>query len=505
VRPFLCVPIVVAGLVAAGAPASPQSASSVAGLAAEDVRIRRHAAWALGQAAAPDTLGALARALGDPDELVARYAADSLIAIGAPAILPVLATFDECSRCSREGERVLGEIGAGAVPPLVERLGAPWPSARRRSAARVLGRIGPGAAEAVPALVAALDRTEQRADRVEIATALGQIGAAAVPALVARLDEDLSDEQRELLYRSLAAAGPAARPALPMLIASLRGEGEVALRYRAAIALGAIGDASAAPALIECLERDPSATVRMYAALALGDVPGDTARTVQALVAVLASGDTQVSPRAVASLAKLGAPAVPALVATLSGGNEDARGWAVLALGRSTAPRALTVPPLIEAFTDPSERVRDQTLQAVSEAGPGAVPWLVLALGKHEQASVRGHAALAVGHLDTPAPEALPALVAALADRDPHVRQLASWSVGRYGAEGLAAAPALVGALASDDPVLRRNAVWALGNIGPPAAASESAIRPLLDDPDPAVREEAAEALKKIHGAYTWN
>jgi hypothetical protein len=95
----------------------------------------------------------------------------------------------------------LSRIGPPAVPMLVEALGSPDLSVRKR-ALEVLLRMGPDAKEAVPALVALLEDEDEEL-RKGAAVALGRIGPDSAPAVPA------------LMKTMLGGAAPQSLPAEP--------------------------------------------------------------------------------------------------------------------------------------------------------------------------------------------------------------------------------------------------------------------------------------------------
>ncbi|MGQ9767263.1 MAG: HEAT repeat domain-containing protein [Anaerolineae bacterium] len=108
--------------------------------------------------------------------------------------------------------------------------------------------------------------------------------------------------------------------------------------------------------------------------------------------------------------------------------------------------------------------------------------------------SRRWRAAAGLGRNPLRSPQAIAALIRALADPEPIVR----W----HAAEALAAQeaghafPALVAALADPEPLRRAGAAEALGGLGGEAATL--ALRPHLSDADPGVRAAVAAALGRI-------
>jgi vesicle coat complex subunit len=103
----------------------------------------------------------------------------------------------------------------------------------------------------------------------------GTQARAAVPALRTAL-KDEEPNNRLLVAMSLGALGPAAASAVPDLGRALRTDKDARVRYRAAVALGAMG--REAQAAVEALRRaaeDSSAEVRRAAAEALEQIERD--------------------------------------------------------------------------------------------------------------------------------------------------------------------------------------------------------------------------------------
>jgi HEAT repeat protein len=107
----------------------------------------------------------------------------------------------------------------------------------------------------------------------------------------------------------------------------------------------------------------------------------------------------------------------------------------------------------------------------------------------------RLRAAKDLGRLGWLARDALPALVTALADDDPRVREAAAHAVGLMGPDAL---PALSRMLAHSDKYVRRHAVWALGKLGPLARPALAELCTALRDADPRTASGAAQALGNL-------
>lgn len=172
-------------------------------------------------------------------------------------------------------------------------------------------------------------------------------------------------------------------------------DGSDLARYKAARALGALGDAGAVLPLLVAL-RDSFDWVPREAAQALGEI-GDV-RAVAPLIAILQGKENDVLRHyAAEALGKIGdAQAISALVEALRDGDTDVRCHAAQALGKIGVAGAVL--PLLEALQDSFDHVRCEAAQALGKIG-----------------DLRG----------------ISPLVEALKDRKPEVRRCASAALGR--------------------------------------------------------------------------
>lgn len=149
---------------------------------------------------------------------------------------------------------------------------------------------------------------------------------------------------------------------------------------------------------------------------------------------------------------------------------------AFTALTLAQSGRSEAVPALIAALADPEKVVRRAAACALAGIGPEAVPALIAALDRPSWV-VRYRAAEALGGIQDP--RVIPALVVLLDDDRDHVRYMA--------AKGLAAHPdpsaidGLLSRLADENPFVRRMAAQALKEAaarlgGPEAARIESVL-----------------------------
>jgi HEAT repeat protein len=203
----------------------------------------------------------------------------------------------------------------------------------------------------------------------------------------------------------------------------------------------------------------------------------------------------------------------------------DTRRRAALSLGvRGKASAIASLQPLLE---DPEWPVRQAAIEALGTiADPSAIPLLLETVRQADQVrdeaganGLRAAAVEALGRIGSPGTDAL---LEALRDRHPKLRETAIAALGAVGGEravsalsetlrddrssvrqagaaalaragGSAAVPALTGALAHKDPTTRRCAASALGTIDAPEAVN--AARRAIADREKSVREAAVEAL----------
>jgi HEAT repeat protein len=222
-----------------------------------DPSVRLAAIVAAGRLAPPvaavaERLGAL---LASDREPLRRHAREALGRLGATA-LPVLRTAlgDERVRV-RWGALValgrVGDVGEPLAKP-VEALARQDANATvRRQARYALAQLGARGAEAACRFLHSADLAE----RSEAAAALAHAGPDALAPLVALLqDEDVV--AAALAAGVLADHGPAAAPTVPALVRALGREG--AVRFNAADALVAVGEAARAPVRALLARDDPA-------------------------------------------------------------------------------------------------------------------------------------------------------------------------------------------------------------------------------------------------------
>ncbi|NQT54453.1 HEAT repeat domain-containing protein, partial [bacterium] len=209
--------------------------------------------------------------------------------------------------------------------------------------------------------------------------------------------------------------------------------------------------------------------------------------TVPELIAQLRSPDASTRSKAAEALGLAKAEqAVPGLIPLLDDPDEDAQWKATVALSNIGTPAA---PALIEALAVEKERSRWKAETALKMIAADAVPALADAL-KDRRARIRQSAAFLLGEIKDA--RSLPALAAALGDKDHDTRWKAATSLTKFGAQ---ATDVIAKTLASDSIEARRCAAWVVQQTRDPAAVS--ALVRALADRDEQVRWKAAIALQK--------
>lgn len=149
----------------------------------------------------------------------------------------------------------------------------------------------------------------------------------------------------------------------------------------------------------------------------------------------------------------------------------------------------------------PSPTDREKAVHAMSGFGPEAAPALIKVFRDDDNERVRFMALAALVESGAPTREAIATLLRAATDPSPVISMGATMLVqealpSRIGPE---AVPAIVAAMADASPAGRQLAIQLLAGIGPPAKVAVPALREVAArDPEPQLRGIAAEALKRI-------
>ena len=280
-------------------------------------------------------------------------------------------------------------------------------------------------------------------------------------------DEDPVDA----LARILAAAD--ARAFDPALFRTELGNPDPFVRRQAALAVGRIGDTAAVTLLVPALG-DSSAPVQAAAAFGLGLLKD--ARAIAPLMALARSGDGSPQCEAVTALAKIA-------------GDSGARALHDL----------LDVKSAAGVGTSAVQRVA--LLEAWRLAGRAPVTALT-DYARDPDPAARAQAVYSLARLRVA--RALPALLGALADREPYIRSVALRGLTRALSDSAHVDPHEVTGriqplLADRDPHVRVNALRALGTFGDSALVPLAL--PLVHDRDVNVAVQAETTLGVLGGA----
>jgi HEAT repeat protein len=449
----------------------------------DDPGLRVQASYCLGQLGpvrGRAALPALEAALRDDNPAVREAAVGVLSEVDTankhlvPAVVDLLGREDREQRGHRTARQraivLVSPIGQPALDTLLEFLRGK-DAGRRAGAALAIGCLEMAAARSAPALKEALQDGQPRV-RLYAAEALWRVTGDATPALpvlcAALKGED--DRLRRAAAELLDELGPAAREAVPALVAALKDPDEQ-VRISAVQALGRVGPRArvAVPALIELLQEDPGPRFAVVQTLrALGPDARD----------------------AVTHLARLLREAEP-----------RERGPLIAALG-STGTAADAGPALVEAMRSVADSaddvaLRDALTNALLRLGPG-VTGEVAGLLKDKRVEVCRYALAVLLHFGPQAEDVLPALVAALDDKDDEAGVAAAQAVAMIDPRPECVPPLVRGLKAPDSRLRMRAAgvLWKLGQLGRDAVPALEAAA--TRDPDAMVRQQAGKALRAI-------
>jgi len=219
--------------------------------------------------------------------------------------------------------------------------------------------------------------------------------------------------------------------------------------------------------------------------------------SVDPLTKLLADPSPKVRARAAHALGRIGAgakPAIESLVGLLKDDDAGVRLQAVRAIVAIHPGPKVMIPLFIKIMEDSDAAIRVRVLDAVSDAGPAAVPGLILALDNEKAAY---WACLVLRQMGPGAKDAVPALAKKLASKELEVRREAALALGAIGEAAKSAAPQLAAAL--NDKDMSPAATFALGQIGQIPAAAEKTIRANAASQDKFLSTVSYWALARVH------
>ena len=190
---------------------------------------------------------------------------------------------------------------------------------------------------------------------------------------------------------------------------------------------------------------------------------------------------------------------VPALAEALKDPDDSVRRSAAIALSRIGSAGQIALPFLIMALEDSNPPMQFLAAEAIINIGPSqkaAVPAYIKALS-HEDRFVRKNAAFAIGRFGPDAKSGIPALCKAVNDEDKGVRTGATSSLGKIGPDPRSV-KALVSAMKDESPQIRQVALGAIKRMAPTAQAAFPAVFQALNDPDSKVASDASMVLMAV-------
>jgi HEAT repeat protein len=429
---------------------------------------------------------------------MARRRTGFLLTLALAAVVPIVAARAQTTRPAAD---IPPDMPA-EVKRHVEQLHSPDVYTRTK-AIWALGRLKAKAAPAAPFLVEMLSDDAEYTPSVpdpgpsrqmlsplhivvhrDAAKALEEIGNPAMPAL----RKAAKEAQMPLRLRAARVLALMGDKSAIEIIAAAAADNRPAVRFEAASLLAELGDERAVEPLTAFLDDKDRRGPALMLLRRLNDP-----RANRRLLALLADPDAGESADGI--LLAIGGPGPagldlkPVLAALRSDWNFT-RGATACALGRIGDPNA--VGPLLSALKDKDGYVRGCVAAALGMIGDKrAVAPLIETMKSDAHEGARVYSAQALGRIADPA--ALDPLLAALKDKDSHVREVAAQSLGLLG--DTRAIPELVGLLSDRYPGPQEAAANALIRIGRPAVAPLIAA---LSEGDAVARSWAPHALGKI-------
>ncbi len=419
--------------------------------ARDDVNpVKLQAAWAFGELGDVRAIPSLVDLLENSYRPVRNSAANSLIRIGRPAVLPLAQKLSAANSpfARARAAYVLGVIGdAEATGALINALGDEVDDVRREAVNALVQLKGLNVVEGVFAATTHPDRNvregaltvwvEKQGElkqrlliplrKANVAyrkgalwTVSGLSGSVSVDPIVLNALKNRNPHYREGALWVLKEMKE--ERVMDAFVRSLE-HPHADIRAGAAYQLGTLRHRGAEAQLIPLLQ-DADPAVRQQAAFALRE--SRDARIMEPLIAVLSDAHGAVRIEAMRSLAKFSdAKLIEPLLVALNDKERDVREWAVRGLGYHQDARV--VPALIPMLDDPDHKVRQWTMAALTALKDRrAVMPIVTALGD-EVPLVRAQAAYALGDFQDPG--ATEGLIRALKDPEESVQCKAAASL----------------------------------------------------------------------------
>lgn len=470
--------------------------------------VRAHAAHALGKIGSPakasvEPLSALFR---DADPSVRRQAIQAIQAIhpGQQVMIPLLVKMLEDAD---PGVRLrildaVADSGTAAIPGLIAALENEkadyW-------ATLVLRSMGPAAKEAVPALTKNL-KSPQHELRRETALTLGAIGEAAAsagPQLVNALEDPWT---REAATFALGQIGSLPAGAEEKIKAQTAGTDKflATISYWTLARIHPEDKSLQREATERIVERikDADPMVRVAAARALAALPPAREISLPIIEKALEGTDEETCHHALDALAALGPAAVPRLIDALK--HKNLQQQVSYVLGQLGPQAEQATGPLTQLVTDADPRVAAEAAIALGKIGPAAksaVPALIAAMESKDTQHI--HAIVfALGSIGPSAIKADPKLTELRKSTDRSIASISAWAITQLhpkSPEAVAQAlPYLLAGLADTIPESRQASAEQLGSLGHLAKNAVPALEKATQDSSPSVRSAAANSLRLV-------
>jgi HEAT repeat protein len=463
----------------------------------DDTNVRYHAIEALGKLKAVEAVDALVEIAESRDFFLSFAALDALAKIGDPRIASRIVPLLDDDLLREPAIYLLGQLGdESAVTPLTTLLNTPIASTdaiagalatlsdryeqqygEARHIADLTSReISPSG---VQNLLDALE-TPGNENLRSIALVLGWLKSPSVDRALTRLmgRVDLRDGIIEALVRH-------GSTTVDLLSSQLTAE-DLEVRRSAVVALGRIGDPSAAPAVVNTLSDE---SLAIDAANALAQIGDPSA--VDGLLKLVGHDDSSIRQAAVSALNSIIPPSMSErIIPLLHDSDPNVRESAVKIAGYFGYPEAASA--LVELSRDPNERVRCAAIEHLPYVEDERALEVLTRAIKDETPNVRAAAARALGTMDNP--EVVQPLIEGLTDEDVWVRYFSARALGRRRSEK--SVEALEKVLATEKfNHVRIAALDSLGQIGGDRIAG--IVSGLVRDDDPNVAHAAQVALGK--------
>jgi HEAT repeat protein len=394
----------------------------VGALSHPDGAVREQAARALAGFGDRAAIEPLLLLLEDPVPAVRLAAIETLKSLGVNGQTLGVRLKSPDWRVRADAANLAGRMGFNELTPTLISVVNDHEAGVRQESITALGRLKDN--RAIDCLIAALDDENSRV-RAASANALGNIGderaASALVQSLASYDVALSALSADALIKLNAHNAAAA------LIATLSRRNWRA-RAQAARVLGHMGEPTSIQSLVGLLN-DKAAPVRYYACQALGHL-GESA--IAPLIDALKKNDNNGNRYGIAqALVSIGAPVVDPLCVALNESATAAPVRITLATTLAEIGDGRAIDPMINALDDDRFQVRQSVSIALGHMGDAALNPLLEALKSKKLPKRRVGAAAALKLLGKP--EAAPALIEALNDKDDQVRANAAAALAELG------------------------------------------------------------------------